>query len=519
MNTISKIILLILISLFLGPEVSLADRLLLKSGSEIRVIILNESDGEIEVLLSSGKLIYKKSDLKKIIKETPAENEDLKRTFESAESKYTRLILKRSWPEIPVICQKKLTIETEVINGYSYKLYIPQGYQENSSMPIVYLIGSKQAQFDSYINLADELKVILLFINTQGRSNKSKIMAQVYAAILDVSWRLGFDPSAQYIAGLLQDDEVAFVSASWFKSQIAGIYSCSGRLQPGYSKLHKLRKMVLLARVYGDCDKKTKRALARQRQELSSMEVIIKDFTFKNSKVMIPEQIKKQAFCWLFDNGKSGLQINERIANEMVLKWHKECSIGRGSLVFEECLMTQLYNSCTWQAYQARLMMDSLLYDYKKFADYPLSNLKKSDYAEEYLYKIAFASILAGDSNRLKSALSGLDKIGIKNPKRASNLILALLISPHKNTSSYKISRALLDKALLYNNDNTSLNLTGAIVSIKNNDYAAASAFCKRINTNKLNDTEKIVLCEIITSLAEKNDRVGTYNCYKLMEF
>jgi hypothetical protein len=521
MNSIFKTTLLILIFIFACPQISLADRLLLKDGSEIRVIILNESNKKIEVLLSSGKLTYEKSDLKEIIRETPAENEELRKTFQSAESKYSRLILKKSWPEIPVICQKKLTIKTEVVKGYSYKLYLPCEYDKNHFIPIVYLIGSRQAQFDSYISLADELNFVLLFINTGGRSNKSKNMAEIYAAVLDASWRLSFDPSAQYIAGLEQNDEMAFVSASWFKSQIAGIYTVLGRtqMQAGDSELHKPRKMVLLARVYKANDKKIKRALSEQKQKLSSMEVIIKDFLFKEDKTIASDYIKKQAFCWLLDSGKSGLQIDERLSSEMAIKWHKDCSIGRGSLVFEECLMTQLYNPCTWQAYQARLMIDSLLSDYNKFADYPLSNLKKSDYAEEYLYYIAFASILAGDSDRLKSSLSGLDKIGIRNPNRASNLILALLISPHKNTSSNRIAQSLLHKALLYNDKNTSLNLVGAIVAIRNNDYAAVSSFCKRINTNKLNDTEKVVLCEVISSLAEKKDRVATYNCYKLMEF
>ena len=164
-------------------------------------------------------------------------------------------------------------------------------------------------------------------------------------------------------------------------------------------------------------------------------------------------------------------------------------------------------------------MINEILSDYKKFSKYRLKNLKYTKSLENYFCQIAYASILAGDVNRLKSSLIVLDKIGLRDPIWAANLTMAFMISPHKKTQSIKTACSLLEKAMFYNKKNSSLKLIGAAICIKNGDYQGAGHMRQVINNNDLNAREKTILCEIAASIAERKDKLNMYNWYKLMRF
>ena len=514
-----KIIYVCSIIILLFQAKCFSDKLILRDDTTLRVIIINENESEIKVLLSSGFLVYKRDGIKEIIKESDEENQRLKNKFESAEKKYSEQLLNPSWPKINIKTQVKKTIKTVVIEGYSYVLYLPETYSDNNFLPIVYVFADDENQLKDYIELSEKLQLSIVFININNKSNLMKLRGEAYAVILDVFSRLSFDPSAQYVAGIFNNSQTAFMAERCFKEQIAGIYSCCGGLGVVYSDWYQFGKTLMIARAYGLYDETLKKQLIHDKKFLATHEVIIKDWVFKAKRTQPPMSITEEAFLWLIDNRKTALQIDTRLAKQLTLKWRTDYSLGKGSVVFEECLLTELNNPCTWQAYQARKMINEILVDYKSFSKYRLKNLQYSKNLENYFCQIAYASILSGDVNRLKSSLKAFDKIGLRDPVWAANLCIAFIISPHNQTRSVKTACSLLEKAMSYNKKNSSLKLIGAAICIKNNDYAGANHMRQAINNNDLNSREKVVLCEIAASIAQRKDKLNIYSWYKLMRF
>jgi hypothetical protein len=519
MKLITKIIFIVLITIIFFQRECYSDKLILKDNTKLSVIIISEKESEIEVLLSSGPLIYKKTDIAEIIRETKAENEQLKNIFESAEKKYADLFSNSTWPNICIKNQIEKKIETVVIEGYDYILYLPETYNENNPLPIVYVLADDRHQLKDYIKISEKLQLIMVFIDTHNRSNLVKLTGEVYAIVLDVFSRLSFDPSAQYIAGIFDNSQFAFIVERCFREQISGVYSCGGDLGIDYNNWYQFKRNLMIARVFGENDKALKKRLADDKKFLEAYDVIIKDWVFKGGRVLPPAATTEEAFLWLLDNRKSALQIDVRLAQQLNLKWHTDYNLGKGSAVFEECLLTEMNSCCTWQAYQARKMINEILDNYKSFSKYRLKSIKYTKNIENYFCQIAYASILSGDVNRLKSSLVVLDKIGLRDPVWAANLATALVISPHKPTRSIKTACILLEKAIFYNKNNSSLKLIGAAICVKNCDYAGANRMLQIINNNNLDAREKVLLCEIAASIAEKKDKINMYSWYKLMRF
>ncbi len=519
MKFIVKIICVCSIIVLLFQAKCLSDKLILTDETTLSVIIINENEFEVEVLLSSGPLTYKRDNIKEIIKESDEENQYLKNIFKSAEKKYSELLLNPSRPKINIKTQVKKTIKTVVIKGYSYILYLPETYSDNNLLPVVYVFADDENQLEDYIELSEKLQLSIVFVNTNNRSNLIKLSGEAYAVILDVFSRLSFDPSAQYVVGIFNNSQTAFMAERCFKEQIAGIYLCCGDLGVVYSDWYQVRKNLMIARAYGLYNKALKNRLINDKKFLGAYDVIIKDWVFKGKRAQPPALITEEAFLWLIDNRKNALQIDMRLAKQLTLKWRTDYSLGKGSLVFEECLLTELNNSCTWQAYQARKMINEILADYKSFSKYRLKKLQYSKNLENYFCQIAYASILSGDVNRLKSSLKVFDKIGLRDPVWAANLTIAFMISPHNQTRSVKAACGLLEKAMAYNKKNASLKLIRAAICIKNDDYDGASRMRQAVNNNDLNSREKVVLCEIAASIAQRKDKLNMYNWYKLMRF
>jgi tetratricopeptide (TPR) repeat protein len=344
-------------------------------------------------------------------------------------------------------------------------------------------------------------------------------MGQVYAVILDASFRLPIDPSGQYVVGLLDDTEIAFTSERWFSQQIAGIYCASGHLGGIKDAWPQYRETLLVARAYGCYDKTLERQLVNDKEYLDSHELIIKDWIFKGGHTLPPRETNEEVFLWLLENRKTALQIDMRLAQELSVKWQQDYNLGQGAYVFEECLRTELNNPCTWQAYQARKMLYELLDNYNLFSKYDLKNIKYSREVENYFCQIAYASILSADVKRLKSSLQILNEIGIKDSVWAANLSLAFMVSPHKETQSIRTACSIIERAMLFNKKDSSLKLIGAAICIKNGDYEGANKMYKRISNKKLTSKEKVALCEIAASIAEKKDKLNMYSFYKIMRF
>ena len=115
MKFIVKIICVCSVIVLLFQAKCLSDKLILTDETTLSVIIINENEFEVEVLLSSGPLTYKRDNIKEIIKESDEENQHLKNIFKSAEKKYSELLLNPSWPKINIKTQVKKTIKTVVI--------------------------------------------------------------------------------------------------------------------------------------------------------------------------------------------------------------------------------------------------------------------------------------------------------------------------------------------------------------------------------------------------------------------
>ena len=519
MRLVVRVFYLFLVVILLFQTVCFSDKLILKDNTNLNVIIINENESEIEVLLSSGPLVYKKNEIAKIIRESKEVNKELRSKFESAEKKYSDLFRDRCGPKIDVNNQTKKTIKTVLIEGYSYLLYLPKTFNDNNPLAIVYVFADDENQLKDYIKLSEKLQLIIVYVTTNNKSNLVKLTGEVYAVILDVFSRLSFDPSAQYVAGACNNSKIAFMAERFLKEQIAGVYTCSGDLGISYNDWYQFKRNVMIARVYDSRNKALKKQLVDDKKFLSNYDVIIKDWIYKGNRTQPPATIIEEAFLWLIDNRKAALQIDMRLAQQLSLRWRNDYVLGKGSLVFEECLLTELNSPCTWQAYQARKMINEILSDYKKFSKYRLKNLKYTKSLENYFCQIAYASILAGDVNRLKSSLIVLDKIGLRDPIWAANLTMAFMISPHKKTQSIKTACSLLEKAMFYNKKNSSLKLIGAAICIKNGDYQGAGHMRQVINNNDLNAREKTILCEIAASIAERKDKLNMYNWYKLMRF
>ena len=519
MRLVLRIVCVFLVVILSFQTKCFSDQLILKDNTRLSVIVIDENEFEVEVLLSSGPLIYRKSHIAEIIRASKEENEQLKNKFEFIEQKYSELFYSSTWPKINIKNQTKKIIKTVVIEGYSYLLYLPVTYSDNNPIPIVYVLADDEDQLKDYIKLSEKLQIVVVFINTSNRSNLVKLTGEVYAVVLDVFSRLSFDPSAQYVAGIFNNSQIAFIIERCLKEQIAGVYTCGGDLGVSYSDWYLFRRNLMIARACEFRDRALKKQLVDDKKFLSTYDVIIKDWVFKGKRAQPPASITEEAFTWLLDNRKAALQIDKRLAQQLALKWRNDYSLGKGSLVFEECLLTELNSPCTWQAYKARKMINEILADYKNFHKYRLKSLKYTKNVENYFSQIAYVSILSGDVNRLKSSLKVLDKIGLRDPVWAANLTMALMISPHQKTRSIKTACSLLEKSIFYNKKNSSLKLIGVAICIKNGDYEGASCIRHVINNHDLNAKEKVILCEIAASIAERKDKLNMYNWNKLIRF